>query len=37
MRHYKVVGFENDGPVFWFTVAISKSTSQLVTRRCWQG
>lgn len=20
MRHYQVVGFEDDGPVFWFTV-----------------
>lgn len=20
MKHYKVVGFEDDGPVFWFTV-----------------
>ena len=29
MRHYKVVGFEDDGPVFWFTVTADNFSEAL--------
>lgn len=31
MRHYKVVGFEDDGPVFWFTVTADNFSEALRT------
>lgn len=31
MRHYKVVGFEYDGPVFWFTVTADNFSEALRT------
>ena len=29
MRYYKVVGFEDDGPVFWFTVTADNFSEAL--------
>lgn len=29
MKHYQVVGFEEDGPVFWFTVTANNFSEAL--------
>lgn len=29
MKHYQVVGFEEDGPVFWFTIKTNNFSEAL--------